>query len=201
VIEAQPAGPWTDADAGTGRAGAWFAAFHQIPDLPEHMVRGRERLYLEWFYHAYSATPDVPDRHAVDEYLRTYARAGVMASAFARYRGIEREIAHNTRYAEPPLTVPVLAVGGQRVMGAAVADNLRHAAPHLESVVLDGCGHYVSEERPHELAEHLLRFFEQTPSPSSPGPPSRRERMRRSWSSPLMERLCRCSAVFTSRCS
>ena len=93
VIEALPSGPWTGTDS--ARAGTWFAGLHQVPDLPEALVRGRERTYLEWFYRAYSATPGVPDRQAVDEYLRTYSRPGVMASAFARYRGAEREIAHN----------------------------------------------------------------------------------------------------------
>jgi pimeloyl-ACP methyl ester carboxylesterase len=97
VVEAMPSGPWTEANS--KRAGTWFAGFHQIPDLPEEMILGRERTYLEWFYRAYSATPGVPDRHAVDEYLRTYARPGAMASAFARYRGVEREIAHNAHHA------------------------------------------------------------------------------------------------------
>jgi pimeloyl-ACP methyl ester carboxylesterase len=129
------------------------------------MILGRERTYLEWFYRAYSATPGVPDRHAVDEYLRTYARPAAMASAFARYRGVEREIAHNAHHARRPLAIPVLGAGGERVFGAAVADNLRHAAPHVESAVIDGCGHYVSKERPDELAELLLRFFDQRPRP------------------------------------
>ena len=56
-------------------------------------------------------------------------------------------------------------VGGERVFGAAVAGNLRHAAPPVESAVIDGCGHYVSKERPDELAELLLRFFDQRPRP------------------------------------
>jgi pimeloyl-ACP methyl ester carboxylesterase/quinol monooxygenase YgiN len=155
VIEALPSGPWTRTDS--ARASTWFAGLHQVPDLPEALVRGRERTYLEWFYRAYSATPGVPDRRAVDEYLRTYSRPGAMASAFARYRGTEREIAHN---AGRTLELPVLAVGSERVFGAAVAENLRHAAPHADSVVFDGCGHYVSEERPAELAEALLRFFD-----------------------------------------
>jgi len=44
VPEAMPADPWTE--TGSGGGGAWFAGFHQIPDLPEQMVAGRERAYL-----------------------------------------------------------------------------------------------------------------------------------------------------------
>ena len=40
VLEAMPAGPWTE--TGSDRGGTWFAGFHQVPDLPERMVAGRE---------------------------------------------------------------------------------------------------------------------------------------------------------------
>ncbi|MBV9795755.1 MAG: alpha/beta fold hydrolase [Actinobacteria bacterium] len=158
VLEAMPAGPWTD----PGSGGPWFVGFHQLPDLPERMVAGRERAYLDWFYRAYSATPGVPDPAAVDEYVRCYSRPGAMASAFARYRGVGRQIEHNTRQLSQPLGRPVLAVGGERVFGAAVAQNLRHGASEVRQEVLAGCGHYVSEERPAELAGLLLSFFNES---------------------------------------
>ena len=155
VIEAMPAGPWTDPNAPS----PWFVGFHQVPDLPEHLVRGRERVYLEWLYQAFSATPNVPAAAAVDEYLRTYTRPGAMASAFERYRTIDSQIAHNAQYVKAPIATPTLAVGGEHVFGAAVGDNLRHATSNLQTAVIDGCGHFVSEERPRELARLLLAFF------------------------------------------
>jgi pimeloyl-ACP methyl ester carboxylesterase len=154
-----PRGAWTDTTAST----PWFVGFHQVPDLPEQMVRGRERVYLDWFYQAYSATPGVPDSRAVDEYLRTYSRPGVMASALERYRAVEREVEHNTRSLRNTMTVPILAVGGERSFGGAVAENLRKAAPNVQAVVIDGCGHYVCEERPDELAGLLQRFSDEHP--------------------------------------
>ena len=158
VIEAMPAGPWTK--PGSGRSGLWFAGFHQIPDLPERMVAGRERTYLDWFFRAFSATPGVPAPTAADEYVRCYARPGAMASAFARYRGTGREIEHNTKHLSRPLDLPVLGVGGERPFGAAVAANLRHGASNVGQEVFADCGHYVSEERPAELASLLLSFFD-----------------------------------------
>jgi pimeloyl-ACP methyl ester carboxylesterase/quinol monooxygenase YgiN len=156
VIEAMPAGPWTDPAA----PNPWFVGFHELAELPERLVCGRERTYLEWFYQAYSATPDVPDKRAVDEYLRTYVRPGVMASAFERYRARDRETAHNARHVRTPIATPILAVGGERVFGHAVADNLRLAASDVRAAVIDGCGHYVSEERSQELADLLRAFFQ-----------------------------------------
>ncbi len=40
----QPAG------AAIGGGQRWWHLFHQVPDLPEALVYGRERLYLEFFY-------------------------------------------------------------------------------------------------------------------------------------------------------
>ena len=157
VIEAMPRGPWTDAAAAT----PWFVGFHQVPDLPEQMISGRERVYLDWFYRAYSATPGVPDQPAVEEYLRTYTRPDVMASALERYRGVEGEIEHNARYVQGPIAPPILAVGGEKSFGGAVAENLRRASQEVQAVVIDECGHYVSEERPDELAGLLHRLSDE----------------------------------------
>jgi pimeloyl-ACP methyl ester carboxylesterase/quinol monooxygenase YgiN len=156
VFEALPRGPWTDPGAPSG---AWFADFHQIPDLPEELITGNERPYLDWFYRAYTSTAVVPSAEAVDEYLRTYIQPGKMESALARYRGVEAEIAHNAEHLAGPLAIPVLAVGGANVFGSEVADNLRSAATDLHEVVVADCGHYVAEERPQEIAELIADFL------------------------------------------
>jgi pimeloyl-ACP methyl ester carboxylesterase len=91
---------------------------------------------------------------------RCYARPGAMASAFARYRGIARQVEHNARHLSRPLGLPVMAVGGERAFGSAVAENLRHGASDVRQEVIADCGHYVSEERPgraRQLAAQLLR--------------------------------------------
>jgi len=160
VLESMPAGPWTE--TGPGRGDPWFVGFHQIPDLPERMVTGRERVYLAWFLRAFSATAGVPTPAAVDEYVRCYSRPGAMASAFARYRGrgAGREVEYNKSHLSQLLDLPVMGVGGERFFGPAVAENLRHGASDVRQEVLAGCGHYVSEEQPEELAELLLGFFD-----------------------------------------
>ena len=156
VLEAMPRGPWT---APGGGGGAWFAEFHQIPRLPEMLTAGREQEYLGWFYQAFTATEGIPSAPAVQEYLRTYRNPAAMASAFARYRGTAREIAHNTQHLPQPLQVPVLGIGGEHVFGDAVAANLRLAAANVESLVVPDAGHYLSEEAPDTVADALKAFF------------------------------------------
>jgi len=96
-----------------------------------------------------------------EEYVRCYSRPGAMTSAFARYRGrgAGREVEYSKKHLARPLGVPVLAVGGERLFGAAVAQNLRHGASDVRQEVFADCGHYVAEERPEELASLLLGFF------------------------------------------
>ena len=83
-----------------------------------------------------------------------------MASAFACYRGTSRQIEHDARHLSRPLGLAITGVGGERVFGTAVAENLHHGAPNVRQEVLADCGHYVSEERPAELAGLLLSFFD-----------------------------------------
>ena len=47
------------------------------------------------------------------------------------------------------------------MFGGAVAENLRQAASDVQAAIIDGCGHYVSEERPDDLTRLLRRFFEE----------------------------------------
>ena len=135
------------------------AQLHQIPELPERLTAGRERDYLGWFYQAFTSTAGIPSVTAVQEYLRTYQNPAAMASAFARYRGTAREIAHNSEHLPQRLQVPVLAIGGEHVFGDAVATNLRLAADHVEALVVPGVGHYLSEEAPITVADALKAFF------------------------------------------
>ena len=57
-------------------------------------------------------------------------------------------------------SMPGMGVGGERVFGTAVAENLRHGASNVRQEVLADRGHYVSEERPAELAGLLVSFFD-----------------------------------------
>jgi pimeloyl-ACP methyl ester carboxylesterase len=46
-----------------------------------------------------------------------------------------------------------------RCSAPTVADNLRTAADDLRGEVVDNCGHYLSEERPREIAASLLELL------------------------------------------
>lgn len=59
-------------------AGRWHHPFHWIPDVPEALTAGRERVYLEYFYRAWGARPEAIEDEAIAEYVRPYSQPGAM---------------------------------------------------------------------------------------------------------------------------
>jgi len=143
----------------------WHHAFHMTPDLPEALVQGRERVYLSWFYEAFSWRRDAFAAADIDEYLRTYSQPDALRAGFAFYRNIPRDTADNRSLVESGfrLPMPVLAVGGARAeargRGNEPEQSLRVIADDVHGVVIADSGHFVPEEQPAALAAHLLEHF------------------------------------------
>ena len=143
----------------------WHHAFHMTPDLPEALVAGRERAYLTWFYESFSWQRGAFGPADIDEYLRTYTQPGALRAGFAFYRNIPRDAADNRALQESGLRLkmPVLAIGGGRAeargRGTEPAESLKIVADNVTGAVIADCGHFIPEEKPAELAKHLLEHF------------------------------------------
>lgn len=152
VIEAQPRGPWSKPEP-------WFYAFHRAPGFAEDMTAGRERTYLNWFYNNFAAKPNAITADEIDVYLRTYGSPQGMRAGFELVRALPKDVAANTEAAKHPVDVPVLAIGGERGMGAAVADNLRPLFTNVQGKIIPGSGHFVPEEAPDALLAELVPYL------------------------------------------
>ena len=149
----------------------WHHQFHMTPDLPEALVQGRERLYLQWFYQTFAYRPGAIDETALDEFTRTYSQPGALRAGFNYYRAIGEDAKANAAQLATGfrLPMPVLAVGGGvsyphgRGRGADVEASMRRVATDVRGVVIPECGHFVPEEAPEALAGLLLNFFAETP--------------------------------------
>lgn len=139
--------------------GMWHRAFHLVPDLPELLVEGRERLYLSWLYQHYSRNPSAISKTDIDEYVRVYAAPGAMRAAFEYYRTYFEDTQQGKIYAKTKLKMPVLAIGADSVFNTAVEECMQVAALDVRAVVIENCGHFVAEEQPEALIQHLLSFF------------------------------------------
>ena len=157
----QPAG------ADIGGAPRWHHMFHQVPDLPEALTYGRERIYLEWFFSNGADQAGVFSDADIAEYVRTYSQPGAMRAGFNFYRALRRDVEDNraTFAAGFKLPMPVLGIGGggSRGRGDLVVESLRRVALHAEGGSIPDCGHFIPEEKPHELARWLLDFLGKWP--------------------------------------
>jgi pimeloyl-ACP methyl ester carboxylesterase len=98
----------------------------------------------------------------LDFYVSEFERTG-LTGGLNRYRNVDRDWEDLAAFAGQPITVPSLFVSGEkdgptRWGGAAIA-NFNKTLPGLRgSYVLSGCGHWVQQERAHEVNELLVKF-------------------------------------------
>ena len=149
-------GAGSDISQGGGR---WHHAFHRT-SLAEALVIGREEPYYRWFYETLGATPDAVPEASVLEHLQTYSDPAHTRAGFAYYRSGAEDRAAAGRVGRGGIGVPVLALGGDSSWGRGEEplECLRFFADDVTGGAVPGCGHFVPEERPDELAEMLLGF-------------------------------------------
>lgn len=138
----------------------WHFAFHAVPDLPEALISGRERAYLEWFLRRKTANPDAFADSDIDEYLRVFMREGGLRAGLAYYRAAALSAQQNRELASRgPLTMPVLALGADQGSIEDMAGPLRAYADDVRGGVMANCGHFIPEEQPEATARILADFF------------------------------------------
>jgi pimeloyl-ACP methyl ester carboxylesterase len=118
------------------------------PDM-ERLVAGRERIYLDRFYNELSANPKAIDEATRNHYAKLYARPGAMHSAFNQFAAFSQDAVDNVAFAaQGKLAIPVLAIGGEKSYGLALADDVRFVATDVTPAVIPGAGHWIMEEQP-----------------------------------------------------
>ena len=60
---------------------------------------------------------------------------------------------------DPELTMPVLAIGGEKSLGNELGAQMKLVADNVEVIVLPNTGHWILEERPKETTEALVNFL------------------------------------------
>ena len=130
------------------------------PDA-ERLVAGRERIYLDRFWNDFAGNPAKIDEATRAHYAKIYARPGAMRSAFAQFRAIRQDEKDNAKAIATRLTMPVLAVGGEKSFGANEAAVMRNAATNVTELVIPGAGHWLMEEAPEATIQAVRAFFAQ----------------------------------------
>jgi pimeloyl-ACP methyl ester carboxylesterase len=141
----------------------WHFAFHTVPDLPEHLVQGRQDEYFRYFYEVLAARPEAISDAARRDYAAAYASDGALAASFAWYRAFARDAEENRQLAAgPQVSTPVLYLRGEKERGGDItgyAEGLRRAGvTNLEYATVPGSGHFPHEEAPGLLWDRIATF-------------------------------------------
>lgn len=131
------------------------------PDM-ERLVAGRERIYLDRFWNEFSSTPKRFDEASRQHYAALYARPGAMHSGFAQFAAFDQDAADNRTWlaAGNKLTMPVLALGGEKSFGPMMATVMRAAASDVTEGVIPDSGHWIMEENPKATVARVVTFLE-----------------------------------------
>ena len=138
--------------------GFWHFRFNG--PTPEKLVRGRERIYFEHYWNDFAADK----RRSIAEadrkaYTAAYARPGRMRAGWAYFVSFQQAAKDFAQFARTKLTMPVMAIGGEKALGEALWQQMQLVASDVTVVVLTDTGHWLLEERPKETTTALVKFL------------------------------------------
>jgi pimeloyl-ACP methyl ester carboxylesterase len=133
----------------------WWWILPLAPEVPQRLIVGNERQFLTWFYDNKSAVKGAVAEASIHEFLRTLnGRAGVLGP-LGVYRAAFTTMDQTASLATRKVEVPVYAVGGDHSRGDQIQQMLGAVASNITGVVIKDCGHFIPEEQPDQLIEHI----------------------------------------------
>ena len=99
----------------------------------------------------------------LDAYTREFEYSGFFGP-LSRYRNVDRDFEDLAAFAGVPIRQPSLFIGGSKdgptIWGRPAIERFPETLPGLtRSVILDGAGHWIQQERPEETNELLVAFL------------------------------------------
>jgi len=136
----------------------WQFIFQMLPDLPAELTKGKEDLYVGWWFRNKVHKPGVIPPADVAAYVQAYAREGRMDAAFDYCRQILIDMQFNKSHFKSKLPMRLLAVGGQYAIPT-MGEALRPFFEQVTPVVIADSGHFVPEEQPEAFVKALREFL------------------------------------------
>jgi pimeloyl-ACP methyl ester carboxylesterase len=160
---------WVVIDAPLPGVGGWAAQlsnpktwhFNFYGPDEERLVAGRERIYLDRFYNELSDDPRRIDEQTRAHYTALYARPHAIHDAFEQFKAFLIDAHDNPAMLAKggKLTMPVLALGGEKSYGAHMKDKLDAVASNVTGGVIPNSGHWIMEENPDATVKLVMDFL------------------------------------------
>ncbi len=133
----------------------WHMGFQSVPDLPELLIQGKERPYLQWFFEHFAYDPSAIGPADVDVYVDAITQVGGLRGGLAVYQDYFTSAEQVGKHAKKPLTIPVRAFGGEACLGGLTMTSVKSVAPEVRGGVIERSGHWAAEERPDFVADMI----------------------------------------------
>ncbi|MGQ4432634.1 alpha/beta fold hydrolase [Streptomyces sp. SAS_260] len=138
----------------------WHFAFHLVPDLPETLLTGRERDYVDWFLKTKAHSPGTFDDADVDHYAASLAADGGLRASLAYYRDAAESARKNHQALDRQhLAVPMLGISSSHGSIPDMAASISPWADNITGVVVPDAGHFIPDEQPEAVAAALAGFI------------------------------------------
>ena len=133
----------------------WWLAFNQVKELPEQLLQGRMNMVLDWIFKYLLVDENSISAFDRAVYTASHDTADGIRGGNSWYQAFPQDIEDMKGYEK--LAMPVLGLGGSgydmlQMCLPATATNLRLAK-------VDGCGHFLLEEKPAETAAIMIDFL------------------------------------------
>lgn len=135
----------------------WHLSFHAATDVAEMLIAGKEREYLTWFYKMQMHNMAAMTEEDIDVYVQAYSAPGGLRLEY--YATFYEDGRHNAESCKTKLTIPVLAAAGEDHIAELAIRSMNAVAERVEGHIIPECGHWVAEEQPQWLIDHLLDFY------------------------------------------
>jgi pimeloyl-ACP methyl ester carboxylesterase len=145
------------------RGSLWHIDLHQMADVPERMIAGREASYFRWFFDSGTLDPDSVDEAELEHYAKSYASRGQLGAGLGFYRALPKSEAFNVAH-RGEIDMPLVFVSGNSRKGFG-----QFLQPHAEALrdygwsdvtveLIKNSGHYLTEDQPEAVAEVIARY-------------------------------------------
>jgi epoxide hydrolase 4 len=137
-----------------------YAAFFQLPALPELLLRARNFALVERVLRREPTRPDAFTDDDVRRHKTALARPGALTAMLDYYRALARAAPRELRRTVARITRPTLVVWGERdrYLRRCLSVGLDRWAADLRVVRLPDASHWVPADAPEDVNELLLEF-------------------------------------------
>jgi pimeloyl-ACP methyl ester carboxylesterase len=142
---------------------SWYVFFFQHQPLAEQIAAAAPEALWGWFFAHGGAGGHSPlSQEDMTEYLRCLRQPGASTGVFNYYRAMMVDAAHWAEDQDRRLSLPTLWVHGREdpYVPVSVTEPLPRHFDNLQVRIIEGCGHWVPEEKPQETAALLLEFLD-----------------------------------------